>query len=186
MARALKKGFISVAVSGLFGHVFTDFGEHHVITDPNGEPKIMALVTEISQDGIVYTEDKQHHGFYENDFVNFKEVMGMEGLNGKSFQIKKIISPYSFQIEDLSRFGQYTRNGYVEEVKMPQKGKFQSLKSVLENPQAELIDSDMDFENMDKMHILKAILIQLWKFNSTNQSVNFFENDDPFARDLEN
>jgi hypothetical protein len=58
LTRSLRKGFISLGVQGLIGHIFTDYGENHMITDPNGEPKIMALITGISQDGVVYTEDK--------------------------------------------------------------------------------------------------------------------------------
>lgn len=69
---------MSVFVSGLFGHVFSDFGNHHFVNDPNGEPKVMALITGITQDGVVYTEDKQNHGFYEQDFVVFKEVIGFD------------------------------------------------------------------------------------------------------------
>lgn len=46
--RSHSKGFLSVGVQGLFGHVFTDFGEHHFVNDPNGEPKIMALITGIT------------------------------------------------------------------------------------------------------------------------------------------
>lgn len=96
LTKKYNVGFISVAVSGMLGHVFTDYGFNHVITDPNGEPKIMALVTGITSEGVIYTEDKQHHGFYENDVVVFKEVVGMEGLNGKTFKVLKVLSPYSF------------------------------------------------------------------------------------------
>lgn len=56
----------------------------------------MALVTGITNEGIVYTEDKQHHGFYEGDSITFKEVVGMENINGKNYKIKKVISPYCF------------------------------------------------------------------------------------------
>ena len=110
---------MSVSVSGLFGHVFSDFGGQHFVNDANGEPKIMALVTGITSEGIVYTEDKQHHGFYEADFFTFKEVVGLENVNGKNFKIQKVISPYCFQVENFHSTGTYIRNGYVEEVKLP-------------------------------------------------------------------
>jgi hypothetical protein len=42
----------------MIGHIFTDLGNNHFITDPNGEPKVMALITGITPEGIVYTEDK--------------------------------------------------------------------------------------------------------------------------------
>lgn len=80
----------------------------------------MALITGITQDGIVYTEDKQNHGFYENDVIVFKEVVGFEQeINGLSFWVKRVISPYSFLLEDFHVKGNYERNGYIEEVKVP-------------------------------------------------------------------
>jgi hypothetical protein len=42
----------------MLGHIFTDFGTNHFVTDLNGEPKVMALITAITSDGIVWTEDK--------------------------------------------------------------------------------------------------------------------------------
>lgn len=95
LTRTEGKGFVSVAVSGMLGHVHTDFGLNHYVTDPNGEPKEMALVTGITPEGIVYTEDKQKHGFYENDHLVFKEVVGMEGINGQVFKVRNVISPFS-------------------------------------------------------------------------------------------
>lgn len=44
----MNKAFISVGVSGMFGHIFTDMGNNHFINDPNGEPKVMALITAIT------------------------------------------------------------------------------------------------------------------------------------------
>lgn len=58
LTRRLGKGFLSVGVSGMLGHIFTDLGNNHFVTDPNGEPKVMALITGITSDGVVYTEDK--------------------------------------------------------------------------------------------------------------------------------
>lgn len=42
----------------MFGHVFTDLGNNHYVSDPDGEPKVMALITAITNDGVVWTEDK--------------------------------------------------------------------------------------------------------------------------------
>lgn len=47
MTRNLGKGFLSVAVSGFIGHIFNDLGPNHFVNDPNGEPKVMALITAI-------------------------------------------------------------------------------------------------------------------------------------------
>ncbi len=43
---------------GFFGHIFTDFGLNHIITDYNGEQKNIAMITGITSDGFVYTDEK--------------------------------------------------------------------------------------------------------------------------------
>lgn len=41
--------------------------------------------------------------------------------------------------------------------------KFKPLKEVLNNPLPDMIDCDMDFENLNKVLVLKVILRTLWK-----------------------
>lgn len=168
----------------MIGHIFTDLGSNHFINDPNGEPKVMALVTAITAEGIVLTEDKQNHGFYEGDHLVFREVIGMESLNGKTFQVKKVLSPFSFQVESLSQYGTYVRNGFVEEVKVPQKVSFKSLRESFEEPQADAIDADMDFENLDKIHLQKCLVKTLWKVLENNSQFQAFSDDSNFQQFL--
>ncbi len=40
-----------------------------------------------------------------------------------------------------------------------------------------MIDADMDFENMDKMHLQKTLVKTLWKILDKNQSTKAFSDD---------
>ena len=52
-----------------------------------------------------------------------------------------VIDPFSFNLEvDASGFGAYTREGMVENVKVPKKISFHSLKQSLHNPVASTAD----------------------------------------------
>lgn len=97
--RQKGKSLIVTATSGLLGFVFTDFGNEHVIFDKNGEPLKHGLVTGITDEGVVYTEDRKRHDLEEGQLVKFKEVIGMEGLNDRVFEVKKISSPFTYKVD---------------------------------------------------------------------------------------
>ena len=71
----------------------------------------------------------------DGDYVKFKEVGGMTQLNdGKPRQIK-VISSNSFKLfgdEDFSKYPEYTNGGIIEQVKVPKKKCYKSLKERLE------------------------------------------------------
>lgn len=69
-------------IFGLFGSIFTDFGESFTITDATGENPISGIVSNIDTDGLVTALDETRHGLEDGDFVTFSEVQGMDGLNG--------------------------------------------------------------------------------------------------------
>lgn len=99
LLRKKGKSLIVAASAGLLGFVFTDFGDEHVIFDKNGEPLKHGLVTGITDEGIIYTEDRKRHHLEEGELVKFKEVIGVDGINEKVFEVKKISSPFTFQID---------------------------------------------------------------------------------------
>lgn len=53
--------------------------------------------------------------------------------------------------------------------------KFKTLEEVLNQPLPDMIDCDMDFENLDRVQILKVLLRTLWKEYSTNREWEFFQ-----------
>lgn len=72
---------IVTATLGMMGFVFTDFGNNHSIVDINGEPLKTALITSITDEGLVTTEEKKRHDLSSGDMIKIREVVGMEGIN---------------------------------------------------------------------------------------------------------
>ena len=52
----------------------------------------MFPIRKISQDGVVTCVDNRKHELIDGDWITFKEVRGMEEINGKLFKVK-IVSP---------------------------------------------------------------------------------------------
>lgn len=65
-------------IAGLAGFIFVDFGEKHRIFDKNGEDSVSVLISMISKDGFVTTQEDKRHNLEEGDLVKFIEVVGME------------------------------------------------------------------------------------------------------------
>jgi ubiquitin-activating enzyme E1 len=66
---------------GLFGHIFTDFGENFTVNDTSGEVVVSGIVAHISSEGLVSALDETRHGLEDGDYITFTEIKGMEGLN---------------------------------------------------------------------------------------------------------
>eukprot|EP00729_Bicosta_minor_P024278 gene24278-10878_t len=96
--------FISAKAPGLFGKIFTDFGDSFQVMDATGEQPRSSIVQIISQgaEGVVTCPDDTRHGLETGDFVTFAEVQGMVELNGCAAREIKVIGPYSFSIGDTS------------------------------------------------------------------------------------
>lgn len=90
---------IVTACAGMMGFVFTDFGEKHIIFDKNGEPKKHVLISHITNKGFITTEESKRHDLEQGDLIKIEEVLGIENINGKIYEVKEIISPYTFRIE---------------------------------------------------------------------------------------
>uniref|UniRef100_A0A8C5K769 Ubiquitin-like modifier-activating enzyme 1 n=1 Tax=Jaculus jaculus TaxID=51337 RepID=A0A8C5K769_JACJA len=121
---------------GLFGQLFCDFGEDMVLTDPNGEQPLSAMVSMVTKDnpGVVTCLDEARHGFESGDCVSFSEVQGMVQLNGSQPMEIKVLGPYTFSICDTTSFSDYIRGGIVRQVKVPKRISFKSLPASLAQP----------------------------------------------------
>lgn len=135
LCRERKIGFIYAGNLGLYGFTFVDFGDEHKVHDQNGEECKSAIIVGITKDkdGLVYSHEDKRHGFEDGDWVTFKEVKGMEQVNGKLYQIT-VKSPHTFSIGDTTEFNDYDSNGRAEQVKVPVSFKFNSLEKSLLNP----------------------------------------------------
>ena len=174
---ALNKGFIFAAAAGLAGVVFVDFGNNHSITDKDGEEYAVSLVSYITGEGIITTQEGQRHGLLEGDLVKFTEVVGMEKLNNHHFKVQKVITPYSFSIGDLKHLqvGSYLRNGIINQVKETKHIVFNPLSKSLDDLSEQLIDCDFDWEQEQRVPYLKLLIHAYWAFVSEWGFSDFYD-----------
>lgn len=119
---------ISTGCAGLLGFVFTDFGQNHHIFDKNGEPKKHILISGITQEGVVTTEENKRHDLEEGDLVKVHEVIGFDNINERVFEVQKVLSPFSIQLDFQGVSGSFLRNGFLEEEKKVIQMSFKSLR----------------------------------------------------------
>ena len=151
-------GFISGEVWGATGYGFVDFGNEFISFDKDGENNRSFIISNITNDnpGIVTVHEEKRHTYQDGDHVVFKEVQGMTGINGLEPVPIKFVSPFSFSVGDTRSFGAYTREGIVEQVKVPTTFKFRSYEETLKNPAATgpLIVADLGkFGRPEQLHI---------------------------------
>jgi len=136
--RENKIGFIYSCVNGLAGFAFVDFGDLFLIQDENGEEVKQFYVRNITKEnpGIVFIDDSvdnQKLDLSHGDYVTFKEITGMTELNDTPPRPVRILSPFTFSIEDTSKFSDYICGGIIEQVKVPKPIFNKSLKESFEN-----------------------------------------------------
>jgi hypothetical protein len=135
--RSKGVGFIYGGNLGLYGFTFVDFGDHHKVIDSTGEQEKSIHIAGITQEpnGLVCLHEDKKHGLSDGDTVQFREVKGMEEINGKEFKIT-VKSSNSFLIGDTSHFSPYSTGGLAVEIKVPVFLKFWPLERSLNYPYA--------------------------------------------------
>lgn len=139
-------------VFGLFGFVFTDFGEQFKVNDPTGENPLSGIVADISSDGLVSALDETRHGLEDGDLVTFTELQGMEGLNNSNPRKITVQGPYTFSIGSVSSLGHYKRGGLYTQVKEPKKIDFKPFVRQLQDPTL-FISDFAKFDRPLQLHI---------------------------------
>jgi len=163
--------FISSEIHGVFANIFCDFGDEFIVNDVNGETPQSLIVASITQEnpGIVTVVDDHRIPFEDGEWVTFSEIQGMTELNGSQPRKIKLLSQYTFSIENTTDYSPYKGGGYVTQVKQPSKIQFLSLRDSLENP--EFLISD--FAKMDRapqLH-LGFHALHIFRQNSTGHSL---------------
>ncbi|KAL8709951.1 MAG: hypothetical protein Q9220_005401 [cf. Caloplaca sp. 1 TL-2023] len=145
--------FLVIAdIYGLFGSIFTDFGEKFAIADPTGENPVSGIVADIDSEGLVSALDETRHGLEDGDYVTFSEIQGMDALNAAEPRRITVKGPYTFSIGDVSSLGEYKRGGLYTQVKMPKIVSFQPLSEQLKKP--EILMSDFaKFDRPPQLHL---------------------------------
>lgn len=174
LCRQHNSGFVFSATPGAFGVAFLDYGDKHVITDHNGENTAQFVVTfiEKGETTTIQVHEDKRHSYEEGDYVVLTEVEGMTEIN--DLPPAKIISTksHSFVIElDSRNFGDYKRQGTVENKKVPKEVSYHSWAESFPNPVA---SSEFGFLNTtdfgkfgrpDQLHVALAAIL---KFTADN------------------
>ncbi|XP_072319918.1 ubiquitin-like modifier-activating enzyme 6 [Eucyclogobius newberryi] len=133
--------FIGCDAYGICARVFCDFGEEFEVSDPTGEEPKEMFIQSITQDnpGVVTCMDNHPHGLETGQCVVFREVNGMDELNGTVQKIS-VLSPHSFTIEDTTQLCPYAHGGFVVLVKTPKTYTFETMEKQLCDPQVVIPD----------------------------------------------
>jgi ubiquitin-activating enzyme E1 len=171
-----------------------DFGNAHVVRDPNGEPIRNAIIASImpttstnttsSTQLTIYVVEGKRIEFVQGDYVAFREVSGYTWLNdGKPRCITNVdIKARSFTIELLAEDAahlaaatvagiSHNGGGLVEQVKVPKEIPFASLANRIINPivpgEGMLITPDLGkFGRPEQIHIAFQAL-HAWSAKNT-------------------
>uniref|UniRef100_A0A8C7JIC3 Ubiquitin like modifier activating enzyme 6 n=1 Tax=Oncorhynchus kisutch TaxID=8019 RepID=A0A8C7JIC3_ONCKI len=120
--------FIGCDAYGICVRVFCDFGDQFEVSDPTGEEAKEMFIQNITQGnpGVVTCMDSRTHGLQTGQSVLFREVNGMDTLNGTARQVT-VLSPYSFAVGDTSCLQPYAHGGFFLLVKTPRTYSFAPL-----------------------------------------------------------
>ena len=145
--RAQNIGTIVSQSLGLYGYTFCDFGDNFQIFDEDGERTNSFIVQSIEKvtdvkEGEdphlivrIHDEHGKRHTFHDKSHVVFTEVEGAVELNDMEPLPVQTIDGFSFKvITDPTKIGEYTKEGIVEDKKVPRPHKFNSLRNVLDKP----------------------------------------------------
>jgi ubiquitin-activating enzyme E1 len=170
--RAKNIGFILTQGLGAYGYTFVDYGDNFIVRDETGEDTKSFIVTSISNEAepVVTVHDDKRHSFHDDSCVQFTEVQGMPEINNTEPIPISVIDGFSFKLKNLdtTNFGKYTREGLVENVKMPKQHKFNSLREALAKPLASAPDGCFitpDLAFFDRPGLLHYALQGILKFN---------------------
>ncbi|MBZ3871803.1 Ubiquitin-like modifier-activating enzyme 6 [Sciurus carolinensis] len=89
--------------------------------------------------GIVTCLENHPHKLETGQFLTFREVNGMTGLNGSTQQIT-VVSPFSFSIGDTTELEPYLHGGIAVQVKTPKTFCFESLEKQIKHPKCLIAD----------------------------------------------
>ncbi|XP_063096462.1 ubiquitin-like modifier-activating enzyme 6 isoform X1 [Cavia porcellus] len=133
--------FISADVHGVWSRLFCDFGDEFEVSDTTGEEPKEIFISNITQanPGIVTCLENRPHKLETGQFLTFREINGMTGLNGCIQQIT-VESPFSFSIGDTTELEPYLHGGIAVQVKTPKTFCFEPLERQIKHPKCLVAD----------------------------------------------
>ncbi|EGC35357.1 hypothetical protein DICPUDRAFT_47751 [Dictyostelium purpureum] len=172
--------FLMADCHGLISWCFNDFGESFKVFDKNGEETKEIFISNISKSTespektVVTCMEGHHHGFEDNDMVEFKEIIGLDQINNTKHKIQ-VVNSNSFSINlNISNYSPYQRGGIVAQIKTTNKLNFKSLKESIVNP--DIIDFDF-LKDPKKLHIIRQSL-ELFKEKHNGELPKEYDQND--------
>ena len=155
LCRINKVGFIYTLSLGLTGYLFNDFGDNFIINDINGENNLKYYIFSIEEKADRYEiylglQKNETFDLREGDYIIFKEIKGLEFLNDNIPKKILKVSKNSFEIEKKENNinnNKYLDGGIVEEIKIPKRLNFDSLKNNLYVPNDNFVSIDKSKKN---------------------------------------
>jgi len=150
LCRASKNGtkFIWADSRGVSAFVFDDFGEHHEVTDKDGEVPLAFMVAGITQDekgGVVSLVEEGRPVFEVDDLVKFigVEDNSMVELNSiDAVRVIEVNGRYTLRVEtDTSKMSPFRGSAYIQAVKKHEIMSFEPLAAKIRNP-GEMVITD--------------------------------------------
>jgi len=143
--------FVLAQSYGVFGSVFSDFGDDFTVADKDGEEPGQNIIASISSANpcVISVIDDEIPQFDDGDVVSFREIVGMPGLNKGEFKVKEVNKRLKLITLDLdtTEMGSYESGGIAIQMKQPVTFRHKSFESALREPGEFNL---MDFSKFDR------------------------------------
>jgi ubiquitin-activating enzyme E1 len=171
--------FFYCFTGGMFGSLFVDHGDKHVVTDANGEPPMVRIVTSMTNDAdglvrYVIPDGEKAESLPEGVAVEFDGVEGMFATTDEAFAkhnlnvnksgvwhtFRKPGDPVNtLRLGDTSGFSPYVGGGTFTERKQPVEVAFRSLAACVTHPGEFPMTDMINFGVEAQQHVaLQAVL----------------------------
>ena len=173
--RKIGCAFIYAVANGLFGRVFGDLGNNHVVNDPDGNPPATSQIETVllENPAVVKTLEDQRHGLETGDVVQLDRLGGLDGIleNKKQYKVK-VTGPYTFELEGVNLSAAKptgdSHQGYITQIKQPKTMSFQTYKEKLEDPGEFVLSDFAKFDRPQLLHNGFKALTQYVEQNNGN------------------
>jgi len=152
--------FLYATANGLFGRVFVDLGETHVVHDADGNPPATSQIDTVLMEhpAVVKVLEDSRHGLETGDVVRLDRLKGLDGiLESKSEYKVNVTGPYTFELEgvDLSNITSTSTShqGYITQIKQPKTLSFQTYEEKLKEPGEFVLSDFAKFDRPQLLHL---------------------------------
>lgn len=177
-ARSKRAGFILANALGMMGHLFIDHVELKIHDKYYSGLNNTFYINGISNEkaGKVTLSKVRPLFLQSGDFVAITDVEGMTEVNDAEARPIKVIDPFTFTIENTTKFGKYIKGGVVTYIPISTKVTFNSFEQNIQEPIFAMGNSG-DYSQLD-MHIANIIYCELLRKRKYDPSFSDFSKID--------